>query len=268
MTTAARSRAAEPEPKEYDMSTILPVEDPLVTMQRDLKRTLEGKGGPIAWVMVIDQAKCIGCHACTVACASENALPPGVVYRPVIEEEKGTYPNVSRRFLPRPCMQCQKPPCVPVCPVSATWKDDAGVVVIDYNKCIGCRFCLKACPYGARTSDFGEAYTDGTPDQEGRLLGRKAAAAGYAERTAPEYDKEWGARGRRSPVGNARKCHFCLHRVQAGMLPSCVTSCVGRATFFGNANDPQALVRKLTGSPRVMRLKEHLGTEPHVYYLA
>jgi len=68
-------------------------------------------------------------------------------------------------------------------------------------------------------------------------------------------------------VGNARKCHFCLHRVQAGVLPSCVTSCVGRATFFGNANDPQALVRKLTGSPRVMRLKEHLGTEPHVYYL-
>nr|WP_281752909.1 4Fe-4S dicluster domain-containing protein [Thermodesulfomicrobium sp. WS] len=164
-------------------------------------------------------------------------------------------------------MHCQNPPCVPVCPVHATWKDDEGAVVIDYEKCIGCRFCLKACPYGARTSDFGEAYSTGTPELAGVLVSRSQMERGYAKRTAPEYDKDWGDRRRASPVGNARKCHFCLHRVHNGQLPSCVTSCVGRATFFGNLNDPQSMVHRLVGSARVMRLKEHLGTQPHVFYL-
>lgn len=249
------------------MRVTLATEDPLITMQRDLKRALENKPAKARWVMVIDLAKCIGCHACTVACCSENALPPGVVYRPVIEEEVGEYPHVSRRFLPRPCMQCQNPPCVPVCPVQATWKDDEGVTVVDYEKCIGCRFCLKACPYGARTSDFGEAYSKNTPELEGVLLGRSAVEKGYAKRTAAEYDKQWGDRKRNSPVGNARKCHFCLHRVHNGQLPSCVTSCVGRATLFGDLSDTKSLVHRMVASPRVMRLKEHLGTDPHVYYL-
>ena len=106
--------------------------------------------------MVIDIAKCIGCHACTIGCVAENKLPPGVVYRVVLEEETGHYPQVRRRFVPRPCLHCQNPPCVKACPVTATWKTEQGTVVIDYNKCIGCRYCLVACPYAARTSDFGE----------------------------------------------------------------------------------------------------------------
>lgn len=250
------------------MARILPQEDFLVRMQRDLKRALAGDADAVKWAMVIDLAKCIGCHACTVACVAENKLPPGVVYRPVMEEEIGRYPEVRRRFVPRPCLQCQNPPCVKVCPVTATFKNKQGVTVVNYNRCIGCRYCLVACPYMARTSDFGEWYTKGTPDADGIILGRKAAAKSYEATPAVEYKKKWPLRGKGSPIGNARKCHFCLHRLSVGMLPACVTSCVGRATFFGNRNDPESLVFELMGSPRVYRLKEELGTKPAVYYLA
>jgi Fe-S-cluster-containing dehydrogenase component len=250
------------------MSVNLPLEDHLVRMQRDLKRTTTKNPSDIKWTMVIDVAKCIGCHACTLGCVAENKLPPGVVYRPVIEEEIGKYPNVRRRFLPRPCMHCQNPPCVKVCPVTATYKNQQGVTVINYNRCIGCRYCLVACPYAARTSDFGEWYTALTPDLPGKIVGRKAAAEGYEVDPAAEYGKNWPKRGHGSPVGNARKCHFCLHRLAVGMLPMCVTTCIGRATFFGDRNDPQALVAEFLGSPRIHRLKEELGTQPSVYYLA
>lgn len=250
------------------MSANLPAEDPLVRMHRELKRALARDKALVKWAMVVDLAKCIGCHACAVACVSENRLPPGVVYRPVIEQEVGAYPSVSRRYLPRPCMQCENPPCVSVCPVTATWKNAQGVTVIDYNRCIGCRYCLAACPYGARCSDFGEFHTGATAEAPGRIQGRKAASKGYEDTPAPEYGRQWPARGKGSPVGNARKCHFCQHRLAVGQLPTCVTSCVGRATSFGDAGDPSSLVRELMGSPRVYRLKEELGTRPNVYYLA
>jgi molybdopterin-containing oxidoreductase family iron-sulfur binding subunit len=236
-------------------------------MQRDLKRSQEKKPTDIKWTMVIDVAKCIGCHACTLGCVAENKLPPGIVYRPVIEEEIGTYPDVRRRFLPRPCMQCQNPPCTKVCPVTATYKNEQGVTVVNYDRCIGCRYCLVACPYAARTSDFAEWYTKDTPDASGKILGRTAAAEGYELHPAAEYGQKWPERGNGSPIGNARKCHFCLHRLAAGMLPACVTTCVGRATFFGDRNDPESLVFSLLGSPRLHRLKEELGTQPAVYYL-
>ncbi len=250
------------------MYTGIHKEDLLVTMQRDLKRSLAYDPTQVKWGMVIDLAKCIGCHACTVACVAENKLPPGVVYRPVLEEEIGTFPGVRRRFVPRPCVQCQNPPCVKVCPVTATYKIPQGVVVVDYRKCIGCRYCLVACPYSARTSDFGEWYTRRTPESNGRMLGKTAASQGYETTPAAEYGKKWPARGSGSPIGNARKCHFCLHRVKVGMLPACVTSCVGRATFFGNRNDSESLLFSLLSSPRIFRLKEELGTKPAVYYLA
>jgi len=228
----------------------------LVRMQDELKRAMEKPIDQRKWSMVIDLEKCVGCSACTIACKAENGLPPGVVYRPVIEEEIGEYPNVSRRWLPRPCMQCDDPPCTDVCPVNATWKREDGIVVIDYNKCIGCRYCLTACPYGARYFDFGEDYSDDTPDKQP-----------YEESPSPEYGREWTRDGSGSPVGNARKCQFCIHRLEAGMLPACVTTCIGGATYFGDQNDPDSFVSELKASPRVMRLKEQLGTDPKVYYL-
>ena len=250
------------------MKRYLAVEDQLIRMQRDLNRALDGDHREIKWGMVIDLSKCIGCHACTVSCVAENKLPPGVVYRPVLDSEVGTYPAVQRKFVPRPCMQCQNPPCNKVCPVAATHKNAAGVSVIDYNRCIGCRYCLVACPYSARTADFGDWYTRGTTEGFGVVQGEKAAAAGYEVDPSAEYGKKWPKRGKGSPVGNARKCHFCLHRLAVRMLPACVTACIGRATIFGNRNDPESLVHQMIGSARMFRLKEELGTKPAVYYLA
>jgi len=228
----------------------------VVRMQEELKRAMEKPIEQRKWIMVIDLEKCVGCSACTIACKAENRTPPGVVYNPVLEEEIGDYPNVTRRWLPRPCQQCDDPPCVPVCPVNATWKREDGIIVIDYNACIGCRYCLAACPYGARYFDFGDDYTDGTP-----------AKQPYEEAAGPEYGREWRRDGQGSPVGNARKCQFCIHRLNAGMLPACVVTCIGGAMHFGDKNDPDSLVNELRGSPRVMRLKEELGTKPKVYYL-
>jgi len=260
--------AALPQPAAAsDVPGAGPNADPIVRMLSDLRRALQKPVKDRRWVMVIDLRKCVGCHACTIACIAENKLPPGVVYRPVLEEEIGTYPNVTRRFLPRPCMQCDNPPCVPVCPVNATYKNADGVVAVDYDQCIGCRYCVTACPYGARTFDFGLTYAGETPTAEGLIVGQ--AGADVYERAANyEYGEPW-PRGHNeaSPVGNVRKCHFCLHRVKEGMLPECVTTCIGRATYFGDANDPDALVTGLVANPSVMRLKEELGTEPRVYYL-
>jgi Fe-S-cluster-containing dehydrogenase component len=226
-------------------------------MQTDLLRALSKPVAERKWAMVIDLRKCVGCSACTVACKAENSLPPGVVYRPVIEEEIGTYPNVSRRFIPRPCMQCENPPCVSVCPVGATFKRPDGIVAVDYDRCIGCRYCIAACPYGARTFDWGEDYTEGTA----------ATPQPYERQPAPEYGRAWSRKAGQSPIGNVRKCQFCLHRLNVGMLPACVTTCVGQATYFGDMDDAQSLVSELLSRPNVMQLKAELGTKPKVYYL-
>jgi Fe-S-cluster-containing dehydrogenase component len=217
--------------------------------------------------MVIDLRRCVGCHACTIACVAENNLPPGVVYRPVIEEEFGTYPNVGRRFTPRPCMQCEKPPCVPVCPTGATYTNEEGVVVVDYDDCIGCRACMTACPYGARTADFGLTYNEPNPGTDDNIVGRETAGR-YEMLPMFEYGEPRARKDGESPIGNVRKCHFCLHRVKQGELPACVTSCIGRATLFGDANDPDSLVAEMIALPNVFRLKEELGTEPRVFYLS
>ncbi len=226
-------------------------------MMQDLRRALKRPVTRRRWAMVIDLAKCIGCTACTTACVAENHLPPGVVYRPVIEKEVGRYPNVRKTFLPRPCMQCEDPPCVKVCPANATWKRPDGIVEIDYNACIGCRYCINACPYSARTFDKGFYYSDGTP-----------YIPEYEKKPAFEYGKPWPREDRdTSPVGNTRKCTYCLHRIEKGILPACVTTCLGDATYFGDANDPESLVSELLGSPRVMKLKEEMGTHPTTTYL-
>lgn len=237
------------------MPELLEQQNVFERMQADIERALEKPPEERRWVMVIDLRKCVGCHACTVSCVAENKLPPGIVYRPVLEKEIGTYPNVRRQFIPRPCMQCDEPPCVPVCPVNATWKRPDGIVEIDYEQCIGCRYCITACPYSARTFDTGHTYTEDTPEQMAYEL-----LANF------EYGQEW-PRDNGSPVGNVRKCQFCLHRLEEGQLPACVTTCIGVANYFGDANDSDSLVAELIAQPNVIRLKEEMGTEPKVYYL-
>lgn len=241
--------------------------DTLERMRTELLTALQKPAADRRWVMVLDLRRCVGCHACTISCVAENNLPPGVVYRPVIEEEFGTFPNVGRRFTPRPCMQCEKPPCVPVCPTSATYTNEEGVVVVDYDDCIGCRACLTACPYGARTADFGLTYNESNPGTDDRVVGRQTAGQ-YEMLPMFEYGEPRAREEGESPIGNARKCHFCLHRVKQGELPACVTTCIGRATLFGDANDPDSLVAEMIALPNVFRLKEELGTEPRVFYLS
>ncbi|MCL4417754.1 MAG: 4Fe-4S dicluster domain-containing protein [Actinobacteria bacterium] len=231
-------------------------------LSRALKRPLEKRG----WGMLIDTRKCIGCSSCVIACKSENVTPIGVSYMVVFDEETGTYPNVSRRFLARPCFHCDNPSCVPVCPVKATYKRPDGIVVVDYEKCIGCRYCLPACPYGARYSDFGAYYTDETPiimDYEKRE---------FYEYGGTEIGKKWKRMKnkspfKQSPIGNARKCTFCLHRLNKGLLPACVTTCLGRSLYFGDLHDPESLVNELRANYSTTRLKEELGNKPKVYYL-
>ena len=241
-------------------------EDVLLRMQRELVTAMAKPVEQRRWIMVIDTRKCVGCHSCTIGCIAENKLPPGVVYRPVVTEEFGEFPNVQLRFTPRPCMQCDQPPCVPVCPVTATWKRPDGIVAVDYDKCIGCRYCIAACPYGARTSDFGEYHTDAAAvGADGDAV--SGPHAPWEDQPSNEYAKHWNRRDHGSPIGNARKCHFCLHRLEVGQLPMCATTCIGRATYFGDANDPQSLVTELITKNNVQTLLPHKGTKPRVYYI-
>ncbi len=276
VTAVPVSKAAQAKSIPLEMFKVAPAQvtpvggelDPLERMRGELVRALEKPVNERRWVMVIDLRKCVGCNSCTISCVAENHLPPGVVYRPVIHEEIGTFPNVSERFLPRPCMQCDNPPCVPVCPVNATWKRDDGIIEIDYDKCIGCRYCITACPYNARVFDKGFVYNDVPPEPvvSTAMVGSEAAEQ-YEVVPTFEYGEPRTREAGQSPIGNARKCHFCLHRLEKGMLPACTTTCIGRATYFGDANDPDSLVSELIASPNVMRLKEALGAEPKVYYL-
>jgi Fe-S-cluster-containing dehydrogenase component len=240
--------------------------DVLIRMQAELKKALHKPVNTRHWVMVIDLRKCVGCHACTIACVAENKLPPGVVYRQVVEEELGRYPNVSMRFIPRPCLQCDEPPCVPVCPVGATYKRPDGVVAMDYDRCIGCRYCMNACPYNSRYFDFGFSNYDNSPDANGLIFGKHTGGI-LEDLPSFEYGKAQPRQRERSPIGNVRKCHFCLHRVEIGELPACTTTCIGRATYFGDSNNPESLVSELIARPNILRLREELGTEPKVYYL-
>lgn len=206
------------------------------------------------WVMVIDLKKCVGCDTCTVSCKAENRTPPGISYNVVMEQLEGDFPNIKSINLPRPCMQCDKPSCVQVCPTRATYKMENGIVAIDNDRCIGCRYCIVACPYGARSFDFGESY-----EQE---------MVGYNDVSSPEYGTERGERKKgKTPMGTVRKCSFCYHRLQRGEEPACVETCIGDARYFGDINNPNSVVSRLAASPRAFRLKEELGNQPSVIYL-
>lgn len=208
------------------------------------------------YAMVADLRRCVGCQTCTVACRHANATPPGVQWRRVLDMEMGTYPDVRRAFVPVGCMHCAEPPCMEVCPSTATSKRDDGIVVIDYDKCIGCAYCAVACPYQARYKV------------------EKVAFAYGDEPNPPEAARHDPAR-----IGVSTKCTFCVERIDDGIAqgltpgldpdatPACVNSCIAGALHFGDVEDPDSNVSRLLAENQFFRMHEHLGTEPGVYYL-
>lgn len=246
------------------MTAAVETESILVRMHKDLQRALQKPVAQRGWVMVVDTRKCIGCFSCVVACIAENVLPPGVSYRTVPEVELGRYPGPERIFMPMNCQQCDNPPCVPaanaVAPGSMEKRAD-GIVAVNYENARQEAFeaARKACPYRrALFYDEGRFYTDGTP-----------ARQAYETRPSFEYGKLWTRTEGRPPVNTMRKCHFCLHRLEDGELPACVTTCVGEAMYFGDRNDPESLVSQLLteNKNKVMQVNESKGTKPRVYYL-
>ena len=207
------------------------------------------------WAMVADLRRCVGCQTCTAACRHANATPPGTQWRRVLDIEVGEYPDVSRVFVPVGCMQCENPPCMEVCPSTATRKRADGIVSIDYDLCIGCSYCALACPYQARYKT-------------------ERASFPYGERTESDGQRFDPAR-----VAVATKCTFCSDRIDEGSArgltpgvdpeatPACVNACIAGALHFGDRDAPQSNVSRLLDENRSFRMHEELGTEPAFHYL-
>ena len=221
-------------------------------------------GREFRYGMVIDTRRCVGCKACMVACKAENKTPPGVSYTIVTAEPLQGALTDRPLFMSKPCFHCEEPPCTRACPVSATFKRERdGIVVVDYDRCIGCRYCIAACPYGARSFDFGEDYP------------AVAEQTAYANVPSPELGQFRHREHEKSPIGNVRKCTFCLHLQdgngrydrKAGRWPACAKTCTGHAIHFGDLMDPEDEVVRLLSERNFVRLKEEWGTEPNVYYL-
>lgn len=217
------------------------------------------------WGMVIDLDRCTGCQACAIACKAENNVAAvgaaealrgrTISWMQVLAEEDDEHPGEVRRFIPRPCLQCDDPPCTKVCPVYATYRNPEGIVAQIYARCIGCRFCMAACPYNAKYFNWHRYQTD-----------------------APGQNPDVSVR----PKGVVEKCTFCHHRLQKAReraraerrdlapgdyVPACAEVCPAQAIVFGDLADSGSEIAHLARSPRAFRLLEELGTKPKVIYL-
>ena len=194
--------------------------------------------------MVIDLGRCVGCDTCSIACKAQNATPRGVLWSRVVKYETGIYPNSKLKFLPIQCMHCAEPECERVCPTGAISKRVDGIVVLDQNKCMGCRYCALACPYGS-LSNLDKIYN-------------------YYESYETPFEK---IGYRKHVLGTSGKCDLCLERVEKGLEPSCISSCVGHARFFGDLDDTQSEVSQLLKNRENFVLNPEMGTKPSCYYL-
>jgi molybdopterin-containing oxidoreductase family iron-sulfur binding subunit len=198
------------------------------------------------WGMVVDLKRCIGCSACVVACKAENATPKGVFFTRVFDQVSGEYPIVQKKFIPVLCNHCQEAPCEKVCPTGATYRREDGIVLVDEDKCVGCRTCYVACPYKNRYYIKKGAYLDG-----------------YFGELTP-YEK---LKYKDKQEGVVQKCTFCYKRVDQGLQPSCVNTCPAGARIFGDLEDPESEVSRLIRQRGGYQPLADYQTEPAVYYL-
>lgn len=208
------------------------------------------------WGMVIDLRKCIGCGTCESVCWEMNNAPSGASWRQVIERKITEHDDFIRIFLPMNCMHCSQPPCLDVCPTGATCKGETGIVDIKEDLCIGCGYCVVACPYFARTISFHDKMC-------------------YESRGDLQNPTVFSS----DRIGICTKCNFCFSRVEAGLAkglypgtdleatPICVTFCIASALTFGDLDDPTSTVSQLIRENTTVRLNEEMGTEPSVYYI-
>jgi Fe-S-cluster-containing dehydrogenase component len=209
----------------------------------------------------LDLSRCIGCRRCVYACVAENnqSRDPQIQWIRVLEMEKDKgidfehanpyydpekVPDLEHFYLPVACQQCRTPQCTQVCPVGATWQEPDGIVVIDYDWCIGCRCCMSACPYGARHFNWA------APNVPADELNPDMHVLGNAVR----------------PRGVVEKCTFCIQRVRQGRYPACVEICPVGARKFGNLLDPESEISLILQQKRVFVLKAELKTDPKFYY--
>jgi len=230
------------------------VDSPLFPVQAEPEVSPPDRVGTPAWAMVISLETCTGCEQCTWACQATKNTPDHINWNVITHE----YTSAGREYhLSRPCLHCENPPCTDVCPVSATYRRDDGLVVIDYDLCIGCRYCMVACPYGARSINWSDPV--------------------HGERS---HIPEWGdPEVEMRPRGVVEKCTFCVERVDQAaaegltpgedleVTPACVNACPAEARFFGDLHDPDSTVVQLIQENATIRLREELGTNPRVYFI-
>jgi molybdopterin-containing oxidoreductase family iron-sulfur binding subunit len=243
--TAAVSRIERRAKRQHDLDITVGTEPPM-----------EG----VVFGYALNISKCKGVRKCVEACVAENNLSrdPQIQYIRVLELDHGhmdlhgadhyyeaeTVPRPGKFYLPVQCMQCDDPPCVKACPVEATWQERDGITVVDYDWCIGCRYCMAACPYWARHFNWAE------PSVPAETFNRDTHYLGNRPR----------------PRGVVEKCTFCIQRTRKGRQPACLEACPTGARVFGNLLDPDSDIRYVLENKTVFRLKEDLGTEPKFWY--
>jgi len=214
----------------------------------------------VRWGMVIDLKRCIGCYSCMIGCKQEHFLPPNIFWTRVLISETGEYPQVTGNVYPVLCNHCKEAICVKVCPTGATTQREDGIVAIDYDKCVGCRYCVIACPYQQRTfyHNDRQGYFPGQGLTELELIGKEL------------YPLQ---------PGTVIKCTFCEEKIDEGIrkdlrpgvdreaTPACINNCPAKARYFGNLDDPNSDVSILIRRRKGFRIHPEFGTEPSVYYI-